>query len=273
MPYDLCPEGIELYRFTGLAGVERAVHFVSTRTGGVSTPPYDTLNLGLHVGDDPEAVNLNRRRLCDAIGLEQSSMTFGQQTHGSRIQVADHSLRGRGSYDESSAIEETDGLVTAVPELCIGVLVADCVPVLLCDPVRRVVAAVHAGWRGTCASIVPRAVRTMTSRFGCAPRDILAALGPAIGLDNYEVGQEVVDAMKLAMPSEWRGTVHTDGTGPGGRLDLQEANRLQLVACGVAIDHIEVAAICTFSTEDRFYSARRDGPLTGRFMAGILLRP
>lgn len=274
MPYESPIDGIELYRFPSLVVLDATLHFVSTRTGGVSLPPYDTLNLGLHVGDDPEAVDRNRDRLCKALAIERSSLTFGRQTHGARVQLVASTMRGRGSRDERTAFEATDGLVTAAAGVCLGVLVADCVPVLMCDPTKGVIAALHAGWRGTAAAIVPRAVTTMTSRFGCAPREIRAALGPAIGADDYEVGPDVVAALKAAMPRHWRRAVRESAApSVGPRLDLREANRLQLLECGVTQAHIEIAEESTYASRERYYSARRDGVQTGRFVAGIMLRP
>jgi hypothetical protein len=256
--------------FAGLAEAHDVLHFVSTRQGGVSAAPYDTLNLGFHVGDDPDAVLENRRRLCRAVGISLDALTCARQCHGSTIAVVSARERGRGARDWDSALPQTDALVTDCPDVCVAVLVADCVPVLLLDPERRVVAAVHAGWRGTADRIAERTVTVMRDRLHCDPADILAGLGPAIDGPHYEVGPEVAGAVRRAMGASAASAI-TALPGGRARLDLAEANRLQLLAAGLRPEAIELSGVSTYLRTDAFYSARASSGRTGRFAVGICL--
>jgi YfiH family protein len=186
----------------------RFAHGFTTRAGGVSAAPYDTLNLGGKWGDEPAHVTENRRRVAEAIG---GRPFVARQVHGTVIR------RVRAGDDlDAVARQEADGLCTDAPGLVLGVFVADCVPVLLADARTGACAAVHAGWRGTVAGILPAAVRTLASEFGARPSDLRVALGPAIGPCCFEVGLEVVDAPRGARPRH-RSAVAARARGPGAR--------------------------------------------------------
>ncbi|MEG2119587.1 MAG: polyphenol oxidase family protein, partial [Pseudoflavonifractor sp.] len=153
-------------------------HGFSTRIGGVSEGIYAALNLGMHRGDDPECVAENYRRFCAAVGVERGSMVFTNQVHSATVRICTSADRG---YGPDRPIDyEADGLVTDVPGLVLTIFAADCLPVLLYDPVRQVIAAVHAGWRGTAGDIVGNAVARMRTAYGCRHQDIRAAIGPCI---------------------------------------------------------------------------------------------
>jgi YfiH family protein len=224
----------------------------TTRTGGVSTGTWEGLDLALHVGDDPDAVWKNRERLAAWAG---APVRFGCQVHGTVVRV----LVGADESSLKADAFEADALVTAERGLPIGVLVADCVPVLLADPQARVVAAVHAGRRGLLAGVVPRALDVMIS-VGAAPGRVRAVVGPAAGPCCYEVPAELADEAAARRP-ELRGTT----TWGSPSLDLRSGAAAELRRGGVA----DVAFVGGCTIEDRNLYSYRRGQVTGRF-AGIV---
>jgi len=240
----------------------------TTRAGGVSAPPFDTLNLGGKWGDDPAAVSENRRRLGRALATEGSRVArpivVARQVHGARV------LRVKASDDqEEIARTAADGLCTDAPGLALGIFVADCVPALVVDPRTGAVAAVHAGWRGTVAGVLPAAVRALADEFGARPGDLRVALGPAIGPCCFEVGPEVVAAFEaLFTDARAHGVVRPSPRGAAGKanVDLKAANRLLLERAGVAAEAIDAGPECTHCDRARFFSFRRDGSATGQLM-------
>jgi polyphenol oxidase len=236
---------------------------VTTRRGGVSTGRYESLNLGLHVGDDDELVLRNRERVAAAIGTVLDHFVFCEQAHQRTIAVVGAEHRGRGARSRSTAIPVTDALVTATPDVVLVIMVADCVPLVLLDPVARVLGCVHAGWGGTVRDVTGQAVSTMTG-LGANPSRILAGVGPAIAPDRYQVGDEVADAARATFGGDATGVVRPDGTGRW-LFDLWEANRRQLRAAGVPDANIHVADVPT-GGDGPFFSHRSEQPC-GRFAA------
>lgn len=239
---------------------------VTTRQGGVSLEPHATLNLGLHVGDDPAAVVENRRRAASAIGCTIEDLVVAHQVHGSHVTVVDASDAGRGTRSADDAIPDTDALVTTTPEVALMILVADCVPVVLVDPVAGVLGCVHAGWRGTAAGVTPAAVDAMIKR-GADPARIVAGIGPAVDPDRYEVGDEVAEALANTLGDAVRsgptGEVLRPITPGRWRCDLVAANRLALLGAGVPADAIHHLPV---TTADPNLFSHRDGS-HGRFAA------
>ena len=217
----------------------------TTRSGGVSTPPYDTFNLGDHVGDDPAAVAANRRRLAAATGLGEDRVIWMHQVHGVRVETVE---------GPRPRVEDTDALVTATPRLALAVVTADCVPVLLADARAGVVGAAHAGRVGAQNGVVPRTVEAML-RAGAQLADISVLLGPAVSGTNYEVPAAMADEVEAALPGSR--TVTAKGT-PG--LDLRAGIVRQLKDLGVAA--IDVDPRCTVA-DKALFSHRRGAP-TGR---------
>ncbi|MGQ9525575.1 MAG: peptidoglycan editing factor PgeF [Armatimonadota bacterium] len=246
-----------------------ARHFISTRVGGLSKPPFHWLNLGLHVGDDPADVLRNRAHLMRTLSIPVSSLVLGEQVHGAEVAVVGDEHRGCGATNHEDSIPGCDALVTNTPGVCLAVLTADCVPILLLDPLRRVISAVHAGWRGTVLGIARRAVKTMVQEFGCSPKDVLAGMGPSVGPCCYKVGQDVAEQVQSAFDSV-DGLLRTlpDGT---MRLDLREANRRMLRQSGLREDAIHILPHCTCCRSDLFFSVRAENGPTGRFATGIML--
>lgn len=252
---------LPLFRFPSLLGYPDLVHAVTTRHGGVSQPPWATLNMGGSVKDDPAAVDENHDRVCAALGVRRDHLVTAYLTHSANVAVAAQADRG-GKFTD------TDALITADPETYLILRFADCVPVLLFDPVRRVVGIVHAGWRGTLALVTQRAAQAMTARFGSAVGDIRAAIGPSIGPCCYEVGDEVVAQTRAVFRAEADGLLHPNGA--RYHLDLWAANRAQLAAIGV--DQVETAEVCTACHVADYFSHRAERGRTGRFSAVIGLR-
>jgi len=250
-----------LLRWEGAPELGAAVA-VTTRHGGGSAAPYDTLNLGLHVGDDPETVVRNRERATTAFGVALDRVVFARQVHGASAALIGADDRGRGTLSEADAVPATDILVTVSPEVTLAILVADCVPLALVDPDAGVLAAVHAGWRGTAAGAVGKAVRTMRN-CGADVGRIHAFLGPAVHRDRYQVSDEVHQALSDAVRPAALLPAAARADGPGHWLvDLIAANRQQLLECGIRKDHIVDSAATT--SDDAFFSDRAQRPC-GRF--------
>ncbi len=241
----------------------------STRDGGVSAGRFATLNLGLHVGDEDRAVVENRRRVAVAMGASLDDFVFCQQEHDRAVAVVDDTFRGRGSRSASDAVPASDAVVTRSTRVVLAVLVADCVPIVLHDPVTQTLALVHAGWRGTVRGVTPAAVQEM-SRLGCDPATIIALIGPAISGNVYQVGDDVIDAARSAFGEAWHPILRPDGTGRF-LFDLPRAARLQLREAGLAISNIHESGLAT-GPGTPFYSHRLEGP-TGRFAMCARLLP
>ena len=225
-------------------------YLFSDRHGGVSAPPYDSLNLGDHVGDDPEAVARNRRILQRRIG--GLPIVWMEQVHGDRI------VDVKGPTERAG---RCDALVTKCPGIALAVMVADCVPILMADTRRGVVAAVHAGRNGTLLDIAPKTVVHMAKRYGCDPRDIEVWMGPAIGVCCYQVSEEIATIVGKSVGEKYVN---------GRYLDLKSLNRDRLIAAGVLPEHIMISDVCTCCDLD-YFSYRRDG-VTGRFAGVIALQ-
>ena len=245
---------VELRPFPGLAGLPGLAHGVSTRAGGVSAGAYASLNLGRGSGDAPEAVSENGRRLGEAL-VGPLPPRFARQVHGRDVVVLE-------DRPPDAPLGDGDAVATARAGAPVGVLGADCPGVLLVDPVRRALAVVHSGWRGTLAGVVPAAVDVLRRRFGSDEKDLRAGIGPGISARRYEVGPEVADAFRAGFPDADR--CLSRGAGDRSHLDLHAAIRLQLEAAGLLASHVETMASCTYEDAASFFSHRRDGPRTGR---------
>lgn len=251
-------ECFPFYQFESLAECPGIVHFVSSGA--------KTIGFSEEVGED--AIRFNRRTLALAVGFDENRLVMGHQVHSANVSVVTAREAGRGAMDKGSRLPDTDALVTAQVGICLMVLSADCVPILLYDPGCEVIAAVHAGWRGTAANIVRRTIEVMQSDFNCRVRDIRVGIGPSIGKCCFEVGEEVAGVFS----GRFRDVV-SDGRYVGKfQVDLWEANRLELLEAGVMGKNIEIAGMCTVCHPDHFFSYRRDGKTAGRFGAGILLK-
>jgi polyphenol oxidase len=236
---------------------------VTARSGGVSPGPYASLNLSLSVGDDPANVLENRRRLAAGFGARLADFVFAGQVHGAGVRVVGEADRGSGAFSLEDAIPATDALVTSAPGVVLAILTADCVPIVLHDPVAGVLACVHAGWRGTVARVCAAAVAAMQT-LGSRPADVIAGIGPAIAPARYQVGPDVYQAVTQAfapasvtqafdlasVPQAAPVPFLQPDSAPGRwRLDLWSANRFILTEAGVPASQIHVTDIPTGPTE------------------------
>lgn len=245
-----------------------AVHGFTTRTGGVSGGIFSSLNLGTNRGDDPALVRENYRRLCGALGVDCGKLVFSSQVHGDTVRCVTSADLGKGL--DRPVDYDADGLITDIPGAVLTVFGADCLTVLLCDPVRRVIAAVHAGWRGTALGIVERAVEQMTDRCGSRPADILAAVGPGIGACCFETDEDVPNAMTAALGAAALPFL-SGGAGGKFHVDLKGLTALRLERAGLSPDHVDLSADCTFCRPDRYWSHRYTGGARGSQAALIAL--
>ncbi|QGP92937.1 Polyphenol oxidase [Neomoorella glycerini] len=261
--------GIDCWREAFLEEQAPVRAYFSGRAGGCSQPPYDTLNLGLHVGDAPAAVLANRRRLAGALDLPLEEWVIGEQVHGNRVALVGRQDAGRGAGELATALPGVDALVTAAPGVTLVAFFADCVPLYLVDPVRGIIGLAHAGWKGTVLQVGTRVVARMVAAYNSDPAELLAAIGPAIGPCCYQVDHRVAGAVKEHLP--WAGEVLTPD-GPGHyRLDLPRANYLELLAAGLKPEHITSAGLCTCCRAGTFFSYRAAGGPTGRQAALLSL--
>jgi YfiH family protein len=233
----------------------------STRLGGTSPMPQDALNLAGFDDDAAENIYENRRRF---LQLFDGAWTLaaGWQVHGSDVRVVRDEAQAREPIGARGETEHCDALVTDAAQVLVGVKTADCVPILLGDARRRAVAAIHAGWRGTLALIIGKTIERMREEYGTQVEDIRAAIGPAAGACCYEVGHEVIEAFRASFHDA--DDLLTPTRESHARIDLQRANRKQLIAEGISPQRIHVAPFCTMCRTDLFFSYRREKILHGR---------
>jgi len=248
---------LSVFKFESFREYKDIAHFVTTREGWVSgSNPRFT-------GDQESDYAAFRNELAASCNWDSDQFVFPRQTHSDHVVLAT-------SSNKTTTISDTDALITNEPGLFVCVQTADCVPILLFDPKQKVVAAIHAGWRGTVSKISGKTIQLMTEKFGCQPSDIIAGIGPSIHIHAYEVGPEVVESVQskfinspaLLKPSLTEGKAY---------FDLWEANKTVLIESGIPEENIEVMGLCSFEHSDLFYSARRDGLDTGRMVSGIRL--
>lgn len=249
---------------------DRLVHGFSARQGGVSRVPFDALNMALHVGDDPADVWENRMRFLQVLGLDAARICTVRQVHGTEIVRAFRRDAGRGARDYADALADADAVITNDSGVTLMLCYADCVPVLLYDPVHNAAGLVHAGWKGTVQRIATKTAVRMSEEFGTNPAELLAGIGPSIGVDCYEVGQETAEQFQQAFPQQTAKIVQERDGKP--YIDLWAANRLQLEEIGVLAENIDCARICTACEHTWYYSYRAADGRTGRMAAVMELK-
>lgn len=235
-------------------------HGIFTRQGGISQPPWASLNLGGSVGDEAEAVRHNHGLIYEALGLNGEKACSVWQVHGIETIIADAPIPGR------HWIAQADSMITNKADTPLVMRFADCTPLIFHDPTKGVIGVAHAGWRGTVQGVGASTVRAMTEAYGCQPHHIQAGIGPSIGPQHYQVGEEVVEAVERYFGTT-EGLIRRDPDDGSAYFDLWAANRLDLERAG--IEQIEVAALCTFERNDEFFSHRAEKGQTGRF--GVVL--
>lgn len=245
------------------------VHGFSSRLGGFSRPPYESLNLGLTSGDSLMDVRQNRMLFATTLGIAPERVVCGKQVHSTNIARVTKSDMSKGFLDVRTSLPETDGLVTDIRGIALMTLYADCVPVLFFEPKKRVIAVCHCGWRGTVGKLASKMAHVMEDEYECSLSELCVAVGPSISKAAYEVDTPVLDQFRNAFTFSDKLITMTDDS--HGMLDLWEANRLQLLEAGLKEDNVEVSGLCTVQYKKSFFSHRGDGGKTGRNGAMIMM--
>jgi polyphenol oxidase len=246
-------------------GDSPVIHGITTRTDRL---PMDG-NMSLAMGGSTAAVIQNRQAWAEEIGYDWRRFTVGRQVHETSVALVNETVAGAGSQSLETALQRVDALITNQPDVPIAVMAADCVPLLVYDPISGAIGAIHAGWRGTVTGIAENTIRSMQTAFGSRVQDLLIGIGPAICRRCYQVGTDVVDA--------WRSNTFSSLGDPVEQqagdyyFDLIEANRIQLIASGVEPSNIEYCGVCTKCSNGSIFSRRGLGPKTGLFASVIML--
>ena len=240
-------------------------HGFSTRLGGVSVGNCATMNISTTRGDDPEAIAENKRRIAAAIGVLPEDMTFTHQTHTTNVAVVRKEDRGK-------RFMETDGMVTNETDICLVTFYADCVPLYFVDPVKKVIGMSHSGWRGTVGKIGKVTVEKMVQEYGCNPADILAAIGPSICQDCYEVSEDVILEFQKSFEEEFWNELFYQKENEKYQLNLWKANELIFLEAGICPEHIAVTNVCTHCNPEILFSHRTTGNNRGNLSAFLALK-
>lgn len=256
-------DGIVYWQFATFPTHGRLQHAIFSRHGGQSQPPFHQLNLSVSVADDPTTVMANRRRAYGLFGRDNHTIVHAHLVHGrtvARVTQADN-----GRY-----VPHVDGLITNEPGCALAMNFADCTPILLYDPVQHAMGLGHAGWKGAVLDLPGAMVQAMQQEFGSQPADLLAGIGPCIGLDRYEVDEPLVGEVQAAF-ADWQTLLVRPAHQPNGRyhFDLAAANHQRLLDAGV--QQIELSGLCTATRTDHFFSHRAERGKTGRFGSIMVL--
>ncbi len=243
-------------------------HFVSTREKGFSKKPFLALNMAFHVGDNSVDVLRNRLEFSKKVKIPLKKFVFANQTHSENIFIVKKEDCGMGAFEQKNSIVNTDAFITEEKNVCIVVLVADCVPVVLFDKKKKVVAVIHAGWQGTVKKIVEKTVKKMINEFNCEPKNIIAGVGPSIGPCHFEVQNDVFVQFQDIFGEEDKGLIYRKEK---LFIDLWEINKQQLLVNGILLKNIEIMKKCTVCENNYFFSARKER-ITGRFAVGVMLK-
>ncbi len=258
--------GIEYLHSELLSHCDFLVHAFGTRIGGVSRDDYKSLNMSFLEGDEEFHVLQNWNKLASAFEIPMENFLVLNQVHGDNIFV----IKPHGDYFSSREALNYDAIVTNRTNLAICIKTADCVPVFLVDRVKKIIGAVHAGWRGSSLEISAKVARFMQNSYGSRPADLLAAIGPSIGRCCYEIDDATADSFRRQKHAE-------NFLSPGARrgrwmLDLVEVNRRQVLDCGIPEANIETAGLCTVCHQDIFFSHRGSGGVTGRQINFMMIK-
>lgn len=257
--------------------------FSTTRHGGVSEGNYASLNINEYCGDSKANTDANRLLLANELGIDANHIIMPHQTHGVESRIIGEEFATLPDGVKKMLLEGVDAVMTNIPGMCIGVSTADCIPVLLYDEEHHATAAIHAGWRGTQARIVHKAVQEMRMAYQTDPTKLKAVIGPGISLDNFEVGDEVYAAFEqaafdISAIAEERIKRNPNAEDPAKaferkwHINLPLANIQMLTHNGVDEANIINTGICTFDNADNYFSARRLGIESGRIYTGIIIR-
>ena len=250
---------------------DKVIAFSTTRHGGCGSDTYGTFNCTPYTGDETSVVLANQEVLCKLVGITAEQLIVPYQTHSCNVLTIDESFMKLSSDARHAMLQEKDAVITDVPNICLCVSTADCVPVLLYDAAHEVVAAVHAGWRGTVGKIVENTLQMMRENYGTQTNDVHAIIGPCISLDAFEVGIEVYEAFEQ-IDCDMKQIACWHPEKEKYHIDLPKANCLQLLAEGVPHAQIHDSGLCTYTQHRDFFSARRLGIRSGRILNGIVIK-
>lgn len=246
-------------------------HGFSTRLGGVSQGCYASLNLSFTRGDDEAAVRENYHRIAKSIGVKCENMVLSQQTHTTNVRVVTEKDKGKGIVKPLD-YTDVDGMVTNIHGICLVTFYADCVPLYFVDPVQKAIGLSHSGWRGTVGKIGKETIRKMEEQYGSDPKDILAAVGPSICKDCYEVSEDVIlEFQKNFKERYWKDLFYRKENGKY-QLDLWKANEIIFKESGILPEHIAVTNVCTHCNSEILYSHRTSGDRRGNLAAFLALK-
>lgn len=246
-------------------------HGFSTRMGGVSEGVCSTMNLSFSRGDDENAVRENFKRMANALGVEEDSFVFSQQTHTTNVRKVTLDDKGKGITRQLD-YQDVDGLVTDVPGLCLSTFYADCVPLYFVDPVKKAIGLSHSGWRGTVGKIGAVTVQKMREEYGSKPEDIIAAIGPSICQDCYEVSEDVIVEFQNNFDEKyWKELYYRKENGKY-QLNLWKANEIVLAEAGILKEHIAVTNLCTCCNSEVLFSHRASNGKRGNLAAFMALK-
>ena len=254
-----------------LADTKIVHHGFSTRLGGVSQGCYASMNLSFTRGDDEAAVRENYHRIAKSIGVKCENMVLSQQTHTTNVRVVTEKDKGKGVVTPLD-YTDVDGMVTNIPEICLVTFYADCVPLYFVDPVQKAIGLSHSGWRGTVGKIGKETICKMEEQYGSDPKDILAAVGPSICMDCYEVSEDVILEFKKNFEERyWKDLFYRKENGKY-QLDLWKANEIIFKESGILPEHIAVTNVCTHCNSEILYSHRTSGDRRGNLAAFLALK-
>lgn len=246
-------------------------HLFSTRMGGVSRGIYSSMNLSFSRGDNKENVDENFRRIAQVLDSTPEHIVCSRQTHTTNVRKVTEKDLGKGVVRETD-YDDVDGLITNVPGIILATFYADCVPLYFVDVKKRAIGLSHSGWRGTVNRMGQATLQAMKRAYGTEPSDVMAAIGPSICQDCYEVGEEVADAFRKSFPNEWEYLIRKGKEEGKYQLDLQETNRRILLAAGVLPENIAVTDICTCCNSELLFSHRGSNGKRGNLAAFLELR-
>lgn len=259
-----------LREFEQASSDSRLYSFSTTRHGGCSKGNYASLNLTPYTGDDLSAVEHNRQMLCNHLHISRSQLIMPYQTHGSQVLIVDQPFLALPDDQRTQALQGIDALITNQRDICLAVSTADCIPLVVYDPHRGAIAAIHAGWRGTLGGVIEHTLEQMKAHYGSHMADLKVALGPGISAQAFEVGDEVAEAFLNAGFRQGDVILHYPHKAKC-HIDLPKATQQILLKCGIPYRAITPSGICTYTHVDRFFSARRLGISSGRIVTGIIL--
>ena len=269
--FDECGETVPYLEFSLLRDSGIVNHGFSTRLGGVSEGCFSSMNLSFDRGDRPEAVQENFRRIGKAIGVECGDMVLSQQTHTTNVRLVTEEDRGKGIVRERD-YTDVDGLITDVPGICLVTTYADCVPLYFADPVKKAIGLSHSGWRGTVGRIGQKTIEKMQQYFGSDPSDILAAIGPSVCMDCYEVSEDVILRFQKVFDKQNWGDLFYEKPGGKYQLNLWKANEIIFREAGILPEHMAVTNLCTHCNSSILYSHRAQGERRGNLCAFLALK-